>query len=255
MLEDMLRACVLDHKGSWEEHLPLEEFAYNNSYQASILMTPYEALYGRLCRSPLCWTEVGKSSITGPDMSRDTSEKVSLIRQRLLTAQSRQKSYTDVRRRPLEFQVGDHVFLKVMPKRGVVRFDKRGKLSPRFIGPFEILERVDTVAYRLALPPSMSGVHEVFHVSMLRKYTLDPAHVVDWGRIEVDIDGTFEEGPVCILHSRDQVLRRKTVRLVRVLWRHYGVEESTWEREDTIRATYPFLFRDEGMWFSRLIFK
>ena len=132
-----------------------------------------------------------------------------------------------MRCRPLEFQVGDHVFLKVMPKRGVVRFGKRGKLSPRFIGPFEILERVGTIAYRLELPPSMLGVHEVFHVSMLRKYTTDPAHVVDWGQIEVDTDKTFEEGPVCILDSRDQVLRCKTVRLEKVLWRHYGVKEST----------------------------
>ena len=146
---------------------------------------------------------MGESSITSPDMIKDTSEKVILIRQRLLMAQSRQKSYVDVRRRPLEFEVGDHVFLKVMPKRGVVRFDKRGKLSPRFIGPFEILERIGTVAYRLAFPPSMSGVHEVFHVSMLWKYTPDPVHVVDWGQIEVDTDGTFEEGPVCILDSRD----------------------------------------------------
>ena len=142
-----------------------------------------------------------------------------------------------------------------MPKRGVVRFGKRGKLSPRFIGPFEILERVGTVAYRLALPPSMICVHEVFHVSMLWMYTPDPAHVVDRGQIDVDTYGTFEEGPVCILDSRDQVLRRKTVRLVRVLWWHYGVEESTWEREDTMWATYPFLFRDEGTWFSRLTFK
>ena len=160
---------------------------------------------------------MGESSITGPDLIRDTSEKVSLIRQRLLTAQSRQKSYADVRRRPLEFEVGDHVFLKVVPKRGVVRFGKRGKLSPRFIGSFEILKRIGTVAYRLALPPSMIGVHEVFHVSMLRKYTPDPAHVVDWGQIEVDTDETFEEGPMCIVDSHDQVLQRKTVRLVRVL--------------------------------------
>ena len=101
VLEDMLRACVLDHKGSWEEHLPLVEFAYNNSYQVSIQMAPYEALYGRPCRSPLCWTEVGESSITRPDLIRDTSEKVSLIRHRLLTAQSWHKSYVDVRRRPL----------------------------------------------------------------------------------------------------------------------------------------------------------
>ena len=218
-------------------------------------MAPYEALYGRPCRSLICWTEVGESSITGPDLIRDTTEKMSLIRQRLLKAQSWHKSYADVLRRPLEFKVGDHVFLKVMPKRGVVRFGKRGKLSPRFIEPFEILERVGTVVYRLVLPPSMSSVQEVFHVSMLRRYTPDPANVVDWGEIEVDTDGTFKEGPVCIMDSRDQVLRRKTVRLVRVLWQHRGVEESTWECEDTMRATYPFLFREEGTWFSRLILK
>ena len=144
-------------------------------------MAPYQALYGRPCRSLLGWTEMGERSITGPDLIRDTSEKVSLIGQRLLTAQSRQKSYTDVRRRPLEFEVGDHVFLKVMPKRGVVRFGKRRKLSPRVIGPFEMLERIGTVTYRLVLPPSMLGVHEVFHVSILRKYIPDPAHMVDWG--------------------------------------------------------------------------
>ena len=121
-------------------------------------------------------------------------------------AQSRQKSYADVRHQPLEFEVGDHVFLKVMPKRGVVRFGKRGKLSPRFIRPFEILEMAGIVVYLLALPPSMSGVHEVFHVSMLRRYTPDPTHVVDWGEIEVNTDGTVEEGPVCIMDSRDQIL-------------------------------------------------
>ena len=137
-------------------------------------MTPYEALYGRPCRSPIYWTEVGESSITGPDLIRDTSEKVDLIWKRLFTAQSKQKSYVDRRRRPLEFKVGDHVFLKVMPRRGVIRFDKRGKLAPRYIGPFEILLRVGTVAYRLVLPPSLLGVHEVFHISMLRKYTPDP---------------------------------------------------------------------------------
>ena len=142
-----------------------------------------------------------------------------------------------------------------MPKRGVVRFGKRGKLSSRLIGPFEILDRVGTVAYRLALPPRLSDVHEVFHVSMLRRYTPNLAHVVDWGEIEVDTDGTFEEGPVCIMDSRDQVVRRKTVRLVRVLWQHCVVEESRWEHLDMVRATYPFLFRDEGTSFSRLILK
>ena len=144
--------------------------------------------------------------------------------------------------------MGDHVFLKVMPKRGVVRFGKREKLEPRYIGPFEVLESVGTVAYRLALPPSLSSVHEVFHASMLRKYTPDPAHVVDWGEITIDTDGTFEDGPLCILDIRDQVLRRKTVRLVTVLWQHRGVEEAMWEHEDTMRDTYPFLFEDECAW-------
>ena len=162
--------------------------------------------------------------------------------------QSRQKNYADRQRQLLELEVGDHVSLKVMPKRGVVRLGKRGKLASRYIGPFEVLEGVGIVAYRLALPPSLSGVHEVLHVSMLRKYTPDPTHVIDWEEITVDTDGTFEEGPLCILYSRDQVLRRKTVRLVKVLWQHRGVEEATWEREDMMRATYPFLFEDKGAW-------
>ena len=160
---------------------------------------------------------MGESSITSPDLIRDTFEKVNLIRKRLLTAQSRQKSYADKWRRPLEFEMGDHVFLKVMPKRGVVRFGKLGEPTPRYIRPFEVLKRVGTVAYRLALPLSLSGVYEVFHVSMLWKYIPDPAHMVDWEEITVDTDGTFEEGPVRILDIRDQVLRRKTVWLVKVL--------------------------------------
>ena len=135
----------------------------------------------------------------------------------------------------------------------MIKFDKRGKQSSRFIGPFEILERVGIVAYRLVLPPSMSGVHEVFHVSMLRRYTPDQAHVVDWREITVDTDETFEEGPVRIMDNCDQVLRRKTMRLVKVLWKHRGIDEATWECEDTIRAAYPFLFRDEGTWFSCLV--
>ena len=142
--------------------------------------------------------------------------------------------------------MGDHVFLKVMPKRGVIRFGKRGKLWPRYIGPFEVLERAGAVAYRLALPPSLSSVHEVFHVSMLRKYTPDPTHIVDWGELVVDADRTFEERLVCIMDSREQVLRGKTVRIVKVLWKHRGVEETTWEREDTVRANYPFLFEGES---------
>ena len=142
-------------------------------------------------------------------------------------AQSWKKSYPDRRWQPLEFEVGDPVFLKVTPKRKVVRFGKREKLSSKYIKPFEVLERVGTVVYRLALPPSLSDVHIVFCVSTLRKYTLDPPHVVDWGELVVDVDGTFKEGLVRIMDSWDPVLRRKTVRLVKVLWQHQGVEEAT----------------------------
>ena len=132
----------------------------------------------------------------------------------------------------------------------MIRFGKQGKLSPRYIGPFKVLERVGTVAYRLPFPQSLSSVHEVFHVSMLQKYTLDPTHIVDWGELVVDVDGTFEEGPVRIMDSREQVLHGKIVRLVKVLWKHRGVEEATWEREDTVRANYPFLFNREGAFSS-----
>ena len=170
-------------------------------------MALYEALYGRPCRSPICWTEVGDSSITGPDLIRDTSEKVGMIQKRLLTAQSRQKSYADIRRRPLEFKAGDHVFLNVMPKRGVIRFSKRGKLSSRYIGPFEVLERVGAVAYRLALPPSLLSIHEVFHISMLQKYTLDPTHIVDWGELVADADETLDQCVSWIVESRFCVAR------------------------------------------------
>ena len=133
-----------------------------------------------------------------------------------------------------------------MPKRGVIRFGKQGKLSPRYIGPFEVLERVGMVAYRLTLTSSLSSVHEVFHVSMLWKYTPDLTHIVDWGELIIDADGTFKEGPVRIMDSREQVLHGKIVRLVKVLWHHRGIEEATWEREDTVHANYPFLFDREG---------
>ena len=143
--------------------------------------------------------------------------------------------------------MGDHVFLKVIPKRGIVRFGKRRKLLPRYIGPFEVHEMVGTVAYWLALLPSLSSVYAVFHVSILWKYTLDPTHVVDWGELIIGADGTFEERPVRIMDSWDQVLRSKTMRLVKVLWYHHGVEEATWKHEDTMHSNYPFLFKEEGM--------
>ncbi|KAL0536770.1 hypothetical protein IC582_025731 [Cucumis melo] len=242
VLEDMLRACALEFPGSWDSHLHLMEFAYNNSYQATIGMAPFEALYGKCCRSPVCWDEVGEQRLMGPELVQSTNEAIQKIRSRMHTAQSRQKSYADVRRKDLEFEIGDKVFLKVAPMRGVVRFERRGKLSPRFVGPFEILERIGPVAYRLAMPPSLSTVHDVFHVSMLRKYVPDPSHVVDYEPLEIDENLSYVEQPVEVLAREVKTLRNRQIPLVKVLWRNHRVEEATWEREDDMRSRYPELF-------------
>ncbi|GJV74182.1 putative reverse transcriptase domain-containing protein [Tanacetum coccineum] len=183
---DMLRACVIDFGSSWDRHLPLVEFSYNNSYHASIKAAPFEALYGRKCRSPVCWSEVGDSQLTGPEMVRETTEKIVQIKNRLLTARSRQKSYADVRRKPMEFQVGDMVLLKVSPWKGVIRFGKRGKLSPRYIGPFKIIERIGPVAYKLELPDKLRGIHNTFHVSNLKKCLADENLVIPLEEIQLD---------------------------------------------------------------------
>ncbi|KAA3484182.1 pol protein [Gossypium australe] len=170
----MLRCCVLEFQGSWEKYLPLVEFAYNNSFQSSLKMAPYEALYGRNCRTPLYWAELKESQIHGVDLVRETEEKVKVIRECLKTASDRQKSYADLKQKEIEFQTGDKVFLK----KKVLRFGRKGKLSPRFIGPYEITERIGPVAYYLALPPKLEKIHDVFHVSMLRQYRSDPSHVI-----------------------------------------------------------------------------
>ncbi|KAA0054087.1 pol protein [Cucumis melo var. makuwa] len=238
ILEDMLRACVLEFSGSWDSHLHLMEFAYNNSYQATIGMGPFEALYGKCCRSLVCWGEVGEQRMLGPELVQTTNAAIQKIRARMLTAQSRQKSYADVRRKDLEFEVGDMVFLKVAPMKGVLRFEKKRKLSPRFVGPFEILERIGPVAYRLALPPSFSAVHDVFHVSMLRRYVVDPTHVVDFEPLQISENLSYEEQPVEILAREVKKLCSREISLVKVLWRNQGVEEATWERKEDMRALY-----------------
>jgi transposase InsO family protein len=246
ILEDMLRACVLDLGGSWDQYLPLMEFAYNNSYQSSIQMAPFEALYGRRCRSPIGWFEAGESKLEGPNMIQDAIEKVKVIQDRLVTAQSRQKSYADKRRRPLEFSVGEHVFLRVSPMKGVLRFGRKGKSSPRFIGPFEILEKVGKVAYRLALPPDLSGVHPVFHVSMLRKYVHDPSHVIQHQTVQLDQNLSYIEQPLAIVDRCVKRLRSKEVASVKVAWKGLNGEEMTWEQESIMREKYPHLFETQG---------
>ncbi|GJW06840.1 reverse transcriptase domain-containing protein [Tanacetum coccineum] len=172
-LEDMLRACVIDFGKGWEKHLPLVEFNYNNCYQASIKAAPFEEPYGQKCKSPICWAEVGDVQLTGPEIIHETTEKIVQIRQRLQAARDRQRSYANVRRKPLEFQVGDRVMLKVSPRKGVIRFGKRGKLNPRYIRPFKILEQIGLVAYKLELPEELSNIHSTFHVSNLKKCLSD----------------------------------------------------------------------------------
>ncbi|GJW90925.1 putative reverse transcriptase domain-containing protein [Tanacetum coccineum] len=195
-LEDMLRACVIDFGKGWVKHLPLAEFSYNNSYHASIKAAPYEALYGQKCRSPVCWAEVGEAQLTGPELIQETTEKIVLIKQRIQAAQDRQKSYANLKRKPMEFEVKDKVMLKVSPWKGVVRFGKRGKLNPRYVGPFKVLAKVRKVAYKLELPQELSRVHHTFHVSNLKKCYADEPLVMPLEGIHVDDKLKFVEEPV-----------------------------------------------------------
>ncbi|GJV82490.1 putative reverse transcriptase domain-containing protein [Tanacetum coccineum] len=241
-LEDMLRACVIDFGNGWERHLPLIEFSYNNSYHASIKAAPFEALYGRKCRSPVCWAEVGDAQLTGPELIHETTEKIVQIKQRIQAARDRQKSYADVRRKPLEFQVGDRVMLKVSPWKGVVRFGKRGKLNPRYIGPFKVLAKVGTVAYRLELPQQLSRVHSTFHVSNLKKCLSDEPLAVPLDEIHIDDKLRFVEEPVEIMDREVKRLKRSRIPIIKVRWNSRRGPEFTWEREDQFRKKYPQLF-------------
>ncbi|KAM1011997.1 hypothetical protein FF1_047138 [Malus domestica] len=242
ILEDMLRACILDFGGKWSVHLPLAEFVYNNSYQSSIGMAPYEALYGRPCRSPICWIDTEDRIVLGPEIIKETTEKVKLIHDRLKTAQSRQKSYADRRRRPLEFHSGDFVFLKVSPQKGIHRFGVKGKLAPRYVGPFKIIGRVGNVAYKLELPPQLGHIHNVFHVSQLKKSAPEIQHIKPWVDLPLEPNRTYVEGPICILDREIKKLRNRSVSLVKVRWQHHGVEEATWELESEMKQRYPHLF-------------
>ncbi|WVZ84624.1 hypothetical protein U9M48_031638 [Paspalum notatum var. saurae] len=207
ILEDMLRACALTYSSKWDECLPLAEFAYNNSYQKSLEMAPFRALYSRRCRTPLKLSEPGKQVTFGPDLVTQAEEQVKFIHENLKKAQSRQKIYSDKRRRPLVFQEGDHVYLRVSPMKGVHRFGVRGKLAPRYVGPFEIAERCWPVAYRLELPPHLAAVHDVFHVSQLKKCLRVPKEVVDTSQIQIELDLTYEEQPIKILDQKQSSTR------------------------------------------------
>ncbi|GKC81078.1 putative reverse transcriptase domain-containing protein [Tanacetum coccineum] len=217
-LEDMLRACVIDFGNGWVKHLPLVEFSYNNSYHASIKAAPFEALYGRKCRSPVCWAEVGEVQLTGPEIVQETTEKIIQVKQRMQAARDRQKSYADLKRKPMEFEVGDKVMLKVSPWKGVVRFGKRGKLNPRFVGPFKVIKRVGDVAYKLELPEELSRVHNTFHVSNLKKCHADEPLSVPLDGLHFDDKLQFVEEPIEITDREVKRLKRSRIPLVKVRW-------------------------------------
>ncbi|GJW72481.1 putative reverse transcriptase domain-containing protein [Tanacetum coccineum] len=246
MLEDMLRTCVLDFGKGWDKHLSLVEFSFNNIYHTSIKTAPFEALYGRKCRSPICWAEVGDSQLTGPEIIHETTERIVQIKSHIQAARDRQKSYADVRRKPLEFQVGDKVMLKVSPWKGVIRFGKRGKLNPRYIGPFKIIAKVGTVAYRLELPEKLSRVHSTFHVSKLKKCMADEPLAIPLDEIQVDDKLNFIEEPVEIMDREVKRLKQSRIPIVKVRWNSKRGPEFTWEREDQMQKKYPHLFTNSA---------
>nr|GEY03016.1 putative reverse transcriptase domain-containing protein [Tanacetum cinerariifolium] len=207
-LEDILRACVIDFGKGWVKHLPLAKFSYNNDYHASIKAAPYEALYGR----------IGEAQLTGPEMIQETTEKIFLIKQRIKASQDRQKSCANLKRKPMEFEVGDRVMLKLSPWKGVVRFGKRGKLNPRYVRPFKVLAKVGKVSYRLELPQELSRVHHSFHVSNLKKCYADEPLVMSLEGIHVDDKLQFVEEPVEIMEWEIKRLKRSRIPLVKVRW-------------------------------------
>nr|GEX35803.1 putative reverse transcriptase domain-containing protein [Tanacetum cinerariifolium] len=238
----MLRACVIDSGKGWVKHLPLAEFSYNNSYHASIKAAPYEALFGQKCRSPVCWAEVGKSQLTGPELIQETTEKIVLIKQRMQGAQDRPKNHVDRKRKPMEFEIGDRVMLEVSPWKGVVRFAKRGKLNPRYVGPFKVLAKMGKVAYKLELPQEFSRVHHTFHVSNLKKCYSDEPLVMPLEGVHTDDTLQFVEEPVEIMEREIKRLKQSQIPLVKVCWNSRWGPEFTWEHEDSFKKKYPHLF-------------
>jgi transposase InsO family protein len=246
VLEKMLRACALTYGTDWESSLPFVEFSYNNNFQASLRMAPFEALDGRKCRTPLAWSEVGEWTLFGPAIIEEAEEKVEKVRENLRIAQSRQKSYADKRRRELTFAIGDRVYLKVSPPRGTKRFLVKGKLAPRYVGPYQITKRIGSLAYQLALLETMAGVHLVFHVSHLKK----SEKVVEAKQVPrelLDLQDTLEyaEYPEKILDRAVKETRRTTIPFCKVLWSNHTEREATLEKEVDLRMEYPHLFTEE----------
>jgi hypothetical protein len=240
IVEDMLRACVIHFDKSWDKCQALAEFAYNNSYQASLKMAPFEALYGRRCRTPLNRLQAGERTLFGPKLVQEAEEKVSVIRENLRAAQMRQKSYHDKAKAPREFEVGNYVYLNVSPTKGVQRFGVKGKLAPRYIGPYEVTEKFGTVAYHIRLPDRLSAVHDVFHVSQLKKCEQIPeAQIIEETNAEIELDLSLAEYPMIVLDHKERQTRRQKVNMYKVQWSHHTEEEATWETEQFLNTKYP----------------
>ncbi|GJU31637.1 putative reverse transcriptase domain-containing protein [Tanacetum coccineum] len=206
------------------------------------IVSPFEALYGRKCKSPVCWAKVGYVQLTGPEIIHETTEKIVQIRQRLQVTRDQKRSYANVRRKPLEFHVGDRVMLKVSPQKGVIRFGKRGKLNPRYIRPFEIVDMIGPVAYKLELPEKLSNVHNTFHDSNLKKCLSNESLVIPMIELQLDDKLNFLEEPVEIMDREVKQLKQSRIPIVKVRWNSKRGPEYTWEREDKIRTKYPHLF-------------
>ncbi|KAI3724050.1 hypothetical protein L2E82_35815 [Cichorium intybus] len=238
-LEDMLRSCAIDFGGSWDQHLPLVEFSYNNSYHSSIKMPPFEALYGRKCRTPVCWLEAGEAKLTGPQIVRMTNEKIGVIQTNMKAAQDRQRNYSNLKKRPYDLKEGDLVMIKVSPWKGVIRFGKKGKLSPIYIGPFKILKRIGLQAFKLELPQELRGIHDTFHVCYLKKYFGKKELTIPLEEVRVETPNRLVEEPEAMLEVKTKKLRNREIDLVLVKWKHSLGTDLTWETLESMKRRYP----------------
>jgi hypothetical protein len=225
----MLRACVLEHQGSQNQNLSSAKFSYNNSYQESLKMATFEVLYRCRCRTPVNWIELGEKVIIGPDLVEEAKATVHRI----------QEIYANKRHRRLEFEDGNHVYLRVSPMKGMKRFGVKGKLAPRYIRPFPILQKCGSMAYKLDLPPSLAGVHDIFHVSQLKKCLKEPVDVVLPEVTLLKANLSHPKHSINVLDQKDHVTRRKTIKFFKIQWSNHSEEEATCESEDFVRSHHP----------------
>jgi hypothetical protein len=252
ILEDMLRASILHFDKSWDKCLSLAKFSYGKSYQASLKMAPLDALCGRRFCTPLNWSETRERTLFGPNFVKDAEAKVKVIRENFKMAQMRQKSYRDKGTAPRHFAVGEYMYLKVSPTKGVRRFGVKGKLAPHYIGTYEVIEVCGLVAYRIQLPEQFSAVHNVFHVTQLKKGMLVPENeVITEANAWIEPDFSLIEHPLRVLDQKERKTRRKVVRMYKIQWSHHMEEEATWETEEYLNTKYQgFLqFRNREFYF------